>query len=918
MKTHIETPAVAVMRTRYSNGAFAGFSGVPHVPMSRQWVVFTHLGRTAGKRVSPKDRALERTRRRRTAWAAAAILMVVLGTTGATLAASSVARDATQSSRQSFTTSSAEIASTLELAIQHEQDLIVSAAGFVAGNPDASEKAFIAWADSVRALERYPELNGFGKSVIVPAAQLKAFAARASAHLSVPSGQGAAFQVIPPGKRPFYCFSQVSQSRSTSRTPAGYDYCAGSQGAAALADRDSGQGDYVPIAFGKTTFLAVQTPVYRGGTVPTTVETRRAAFIGWIGMSFDPDVLLDTALQGHPGTAVSLRFGGGASKIVFAEGAGGAGSQRVTISLHNGWTVETFASLRGGGLFANAGALGLLVIGTALGVLIGLLMFILETSRSRALALVTQRTEELRHQALHDPLTGLPNRALISDRIEQLLARNRRSGTCGAAMYVDLDDFKNVNDTLGHAAGDQLLLAMAARLSAALREADTIGRMGGDEFVVLIDGATLDTAPELVAERLLDVMRQPFELDVAPVPLTVTVSVGVAVGDRSSPGELLRDADVALYLAKAAGKNRYEVFHPEMDSNIRQRYEMEFDLRRALEAQQFRLVYQPIYNLDDLSPYGAEALLRWDHPTLGLIQPDEFIPLLESSGRIVEVGRWVLIEACRQMAAWHAGGSALNVSVNVSGRQLDHDAIVDDVRDALYLSGLDPATLTVEVTETALMRNADKTARRLGELKALGIQLAIDDFGTGYSSLAYLERFPVDCLKIDRTFTNAIGDSTESRALVRTLVQLGHDLGMTTLAEGVETTEQIDHLRDELCRLKVNGDWADPFNGINQVNVIASKGLHGSAAPTTAGRWRAASTAGSISASSRRRSRGCSNCRRISPSCSPPMGNWPARRCSTRSCAPMGDGCSAAPMIPPPWWRTSASRPSGSCVSTSR
>jgi diguanylate cyclase (GGDEF)-like protein len=387
---------------------------------------------------------------------------------------------------------------------------------------------------------------------------------------------------------------------------------------------------------------------------------------------------------------------------------------------------------------------------------------------------------------------------LITDRIEQLLARNRRNGTTAAAMYVDLDDFKNVNDTLCHTAGDQLLLAAAARLSGTLREADTIGRMGGDEFVVLIDGGNLDTSPELVAERLLQVMRQPFELDAAPMPLTVTVSVGIAVDDRSCPGELLRDADVALYLAKAAGKNCFEVFHPEMDTDIRRVNELEFDLRCALEYNQFRLVYQPIYNLEDLSLFGVEALLRWDHPTLGEIQPDEFIRLLESSGRIIEVGRWVLIEACRQTAHWHAQGSTpLGVSVNVSGRQLDHDSIVEDVSEALRLSGLDPARLTVEVTETALMRDTEMTARRLLQLKAIGVQLAVDDFGTGYSSLAYLAKFPVDCLKIDRTFTGAMNKSTESRALVRTLVQLGHDLGLTTLAEGVETTEQIDRLRDE-------------------------------------------------------------------------------------------------------------------------
>jgi diguanylate cyclase (GGDEF)-like protein len=744
-----------------------------------------------------KERSFEHMRRRRTIWVVVVVVMLSLGTTGSILASGSVARTSAQRWHQVFVTSSDDIASILKLSIQHEQDLIVSAAGFVISDPGATELDFVRWADSVRALERYPELNGFGESVMVQSSQLKAFAARAVADPSAPLSAGGTFQVIPPGKRSFYCFSQVGQNRSSSDAPVGFDYCAGEQGAAALVSRDSGQGTYVPIVFGKVTSLAIQTPLYRGGVLPTTVAKRHAAFIGWIGMSIVPRVLLDLSLEGHPGTAVSLRYGGGASKVVFTGGKAPAHSQHFTINLHNGWTVETYGSVAGNGVLGDAGAVRVLVGGIVLSCVIGLLVFVLGTSRFRALVLVGEKTDELRHQALHDPLTGLPNRALITDRIAQLLARNRRSGASVAAMYVDLDDFKNVNDTLGHAAGDQLLLGVAARLSGTLREADTIGRMGGDEFVVLVDGGDLQTAPELVAERLMEVMRQPFELDAAPMPLTVTVSVGIAVGDRSSPGELLRDADVALYLAKGAGKNCYKTFHPEMDTNIRQRYELEFDLRYALEDNQFRLVYQPIYNLADLCIVGVEALLRWDHPTLGEVQPDQFIPLLESSGRILQVGRWVLIEACRQMASWHAQGSRLSMSVNVSGRQLDHDVIVVDVAEALRSSGLDAASLTIEVTETALMRNTETTARRLRELKAIGVKLAIDDFGTGYSSLAYLEKFPVDCLKIDRAFTNAIGNSTESRALVRTLVQLGRNLGLTTLAEGVETTEQIDHLRGE-------------------------------------------------------------------------------------------------------------------------
>jgi EAL domain-containing protein (putative c-di-GMP-specific phosphodiesterase class I) len=259
----------------------------------------------------------------------------------------------------------------------------------------------------------------------------------------------------------------------------------------------------------------------------------------------------------------------------------------------------------------------------------------------------------------------------------------------------------------------------------------------------------------------------------------------------------LRDADVALYEAKAAGKNRYEVFYPEMQTEISRRIDLEFELRSAMDSHQFELVYQPIYCLDDLSLVGVEALLRWHNPTRGLIEPSEFIPILEQTGQIREVGHWVLVQACTQMAAWHARGDTLDVSVNVSGRQLDHDDVVTHVRDALAASGLDPASLIIEVTETSLMHNAAATARRLRAIKALGVSIAIDDFGTGYSSLAYLQQFPVDCLKIDRSFTHAITTSPESKALIRTLVQLGKDLGLKTLAEGVETTREMDHLRQE-------------------------------------------------------------------------------------------------------------------------
>ena len=452
-------------------------------------------------------------------------------------------------------------------------------------------------------------------------------------------------------------------------------------------------------------------------------------------------------------------------------------------------------SARGGGLWGVPDALGLLISGLVISLLLGVLIYVLGTGRARSRSLVDARTDELQFQALHDSLTGLPNRALIRDRMEQLLARSRRNGTAGAALYVDLDDFKNVNDSLGHETGDQLLEAVAKRLASTLRGADTIGRMGGDEFVVLIDGSDPHVLPELVAERLLAVMRKPFELDQFSTPLHASTSIGIAVGDRPTGGDLLRDADIALYQAKAAGKNRFEFFHPEMQTDLGRRIRLEFDLRSALAGGQFHLVYQPIYKLADLTMVGVETLLRWDHPAHGVLLPGEFVPILEQTGQIREVGAWVLRRACTQMALWHACGEKVDVSVNVSGRQLDDDRILEHIRSALRVSGLPPASLIIEVTETALMRDTSSAARRLHAMKDLGVSIAVDDFGTGYSSLSYLQQFPVDCIKIDRSFVSGLRDSSESLALIRTCVQLARDLGLKTLAEGVETAAEMELLR---------------------------------------------------------------------------------------------------------------------------
>ncbi|MHB1510586.1 MAG: sensor domain-containing diguanylate cyclase [Acidimicrobiales bacterium] len=545
-------------------------------------------------------------------WGVLGVLLVLAGSVGSLFASLGVAHSAANTSHKGFVASSREISSTLQLAIQHEEDLITSAAGFIVGSPHASNSQFIRWANSVQALARYPELIGFGFSVIVPASQLAKFAARIVADPPGPLSPNGTFHVTTPGNRAFYCLDEVGLSRSIrAELPAGFDYCAGDRLRANLAVRDTGKSAYQPLKSKDATWLGVVTPVYQDGVTPAAVAARRRMFLGWIGMGVVPSVVLVRALQGHPNIAIKFSYRANRSDAVFRAGAAPRGAQSVMTSLHNGWTVETYGAVAGGGMFNDGGASLLLLGGIALSLLLGSLIFVLGTSRARSMVLVRERTDELRFQAMHDSLTGLPNRALITDRIDQLLAHNRRNGTVGAALYVDLDDFKNVNDSLGHEAGDQLLVAVAARMEGTLRDADTIGRMGGDEFVVLIDGGDMMVAPEFVAERMLDVMRQPFELAGASMPLVIYTSVGIAVGDRATGGEPLRDADVALYQAKAGGKNRYEFFRPEMQTDIGRRVELEFDLRSSLAGEQFRLVYQPIYNLEDFAIVGVEALLRW-------------------------------------------------------------------------------------------------------------------------------------------------------------------------------------------------------------------------------------------------------------------------------------------------------------------
>jgi len=412
--------------------------------------------------------------------------------------------------------------------------------------------------------------------------------------------------------------------------------------------------------------------------------------------------------------------------------------------------------------------------------------------------ITTRKTleEELRRQAFHDSLTGLANRALFADRLEHALARTRRFGHPVAVLFLDLDDFKTVNDSLGHGEGDALLIAVGKRLAGAMRAGDTIARMGGDEFAVLVEDPSDAAAPIAVAERLLAILELPFEIGSKELFVHASVGVAVSTGQTKDGDELLRDADVSMYTAKNKGKNRVEVFEPSMHAAAMARLALKGDLERALERGEFGLLYQPIMRLASREVVGVEALVRWHHPRRGMVGPAEFIPVAEETGLILPLGRWVLEEACRQAVAWDARlDQRLAMSVNVSGRQIHQPGFVEEVRGILAATGLQPARLTLELTESVLMQDVGATTVTLTALKALGVRLAIDDFGTGYSSLSYLRRFPIDELKIDRSFVATIEDGAEQSALVRSILKLGETMHLQTVAEGIEEAGQLAELQ---------------------------------------------------------------------------------------------------------------------------
>jgi diguanylate cyclase (GGDEF)-like protein/PAS domain S-box-containing protein len=430
---------------------------------------------------------------------------------------------------------------------------------------------------------------------------------------------------------------------------------------------------------------------------------------------------------------------------------------------------------------------------------------------------------KLIHQAFHDSLTGLANRVLFRDRVEHALLRAKRQKVPIAVLFLDLDNFKNINDTLGHAVGDELLTEIAESLEKSVREIDTVARLGGDEFAILLEDSAQPEDSIAVANRILQKIQRVFKLQNKDV--TVGISIGIALSNEAEENvdELLRNADVAMYIAKERGKGQYAMFETELHNILLAQIELEADLRKAVENNDFILLYQPIVSLETNEIRGIEALIRWQHPTRGIISPLDFIPLAETTGLIIPIGKWVLENACQQLAKLSENDGDFSVTVNVSGKQLQDPKFVDEAIEIIEKSGVNPHHIVLEITETQMIHNTQVTHARLCKLKAFGIRLALDDFGTGYSSLNCLHQFPIDVLKIDKSFIDGISDGTETSAVAKTIIALSDALKLTTIAEGIENQEQIETLKSFGCQYGQGYFYAKPLSELKLAEILQAQ-----------------------------------------------------------------------------------------------
>jgi diguanylate cyclase (GGDEF)-like protein len=784
-------------------------------------------------------------------WPRLAIALVVLavGAVASVLGARAVARSNADSSRTAFAHASAGTSGAVKLALAHQDGVLTASGTYLSKNPQGSAAEFKNWSGWARLMHNHPELEALSLIALVRAPELAAFHAHVAgvpykppAATSTTSATGAKIAKAPaptltPNGRSFECLPIGTVGRTAASQPAGsFDVCSANH--ALLATRDTGQSLYNGVAAaGGGQALEILTPIYRSNVLPHTDAGRRAAFAGWVRELLAPTVLLSQSMSGLPEGAARLRHHAGAANDVYTYGTPPAEPIVTTTAFHGGWSLKTFAPTPSTAVGDHGDAIALLITGLLASVLAGALVLGLRRPGAQAAPVVVpEAAPPAPREDLYDTLTGLPNRGLTMDRAERMLARaGRNSSIMVGALFVDIDWFKDVNEKLGQEAGDQLLKIVAERLQNTVRTHDTVGRHGGDEFVIIVESPVRGMRLDGLARRIIEALHKPVEIEGFGPSFFLTASIGVAFGRYATPDDLLRDAHMALFAAKAAGKDRYTLFNANMRSIIEGRGVLEVELNTALQDEQFSLLYQPVYELSSRRVVALEALLRWDHPSKGEVSPAEFIPLAEESGLIVPIGRWALEQACTEAAAWNVSGHRVAVAVKVSPKQINRDGFATDVLRALQQSGLDPSLLALEIAESTVMEDKEAAGVRLEALKALGVRIAIDDFGSGYAYRADLQKMPIDFLKVDRSSLDAGEDEDYRSWLLEAILVFGRDLSLTVIAKGVESQEQVDALQSMGCTMAQGFFLGEPVaaNGVGGLFAVPAAAIAHAGGPPT-------------------------------------------------------------------------------------
>ncbi len=783
-------------------------------------------------------------------WPRLAIALVVLavGAVASVLGARAVARSNADSARTAFQHASAGTSGAVKLALAHQDGVLTASGTYLSKNPEGSAAEFKNWSGWARLMHSHPELEALSLIALVRAPELAAFHAHVAGVPYKPpartttsaTGVKTTAVVAPkvtPNGRSFECLPIGTVGRNAASQPAGsFDVC--SENHALLATRDTGRSLYNGVsAAGGGEALEILTPIYRSNVLPKSDLGRRAAFAGWVREVLAPTVLLSESMSGLPEGAARLRHSAGGANDVYTYGTPPAEPIVTTTAFHGGWSLKTFAPTPSTAVGDHADAIALLITGLLASVLAGALVLGLRRPGAQAAPVVVpEAAPPAPREDLYDALTGLPNRGLTMDRAERMLARaGRNSSVMVGALFVDIDWFKDVNEKLGQQAGDQLLKIVAERLENTVRTHDTVGRYGGDEFVIIVESPVRGMRLDGLAGRIIEALHKPVEIEGFGPSFFLTASIGVAFGRYATPDDLLRDAHMALFAAKAAGKDRYTLFNANMRSIIEGRGVLEVELNTALQEGQFSLLYQPVYELSSRRVVALEALLRWDHPTKGEVSPAEFIPLAEESGLIVPIGRWALEQACVEAAAWNVSGHRVGVAVKVSPKQLNRDGFATDVLRALQQSGLDPSLLALEIAESTVMEDKEAAGARLEALKALGVRIAIDDFGSGYAYRADLQKMPIDFLKVDRSSLDAGEDEDYRSWLLEAILVFGRDLSLTVIAKGVESQDQVDALQSMGCTMAQGFFLGEPVaaSGVGGLFAVPAAAIGGVLAPST-------------------------------------------------------------------------------------